>query len=105
MGLLDFLKNLFGKKNNQKMKCPNCHYYPLTADMERCPGCGLNVKSMFRLQCPKCGSYNELDAGKCMKCGYSFSPEEEKVSYNCGVCGYQSESFFTICPTCGTRTV
>jgi predicted RNA-binding Zn-ribbon protein involved in translation (DUF1610 family) len=105
MGVLDFLKNIFRGKSNQKFKCPNCGYYPLTPDTEKCPGCGIDVKSTFRLKCPKCGTYNELGAKKCMKCGHAFSAEKEKVSYSCSVCGYESDSFFTVCPTCGTKVV
>ncbi len=109
MGIFDFLKNLFrGKKEipSQKFKCPNCHFYPITLEIGKCPECGVDVKSMFRIKCPHCEAPNEVGAEKCWKCEYEFKPEEEEnISYSCSVCGYETKKFFIVCPVCGTRIV
>ncbi len=106
MGVLDLLfksKKTAGK--GEKQKCPNCGE-PITLDMERCPKCGVRIKSMFRRKCPRCGTLNELDVKKCIKCFYDFEAEYErtkKTYYVCPICGYKSEAFLTRCPVCGTR--
>ena len=107
MGVFDFLRNLFGKKNNQKLKCPNCGA-EVTLNMERCPACGVSIVSMFRRKCPECGEINEIGAVKCSKCSYNLAAEKEvkekEISYTCFVCGYENDAFFAVCPVCGTRT-
>ena len=108
MGIGDFLGEVFHtKKKGEKHKCPNC-CAEITLDMERCPKCGVRIKSMFRRKCPKCGTLNELDIKKCIKCGYDFEAEMEqakKTYYICPICGYKSSSFLTQCPACGTKFV
>lgn len=106
MGIVDFIKKLFSG-SQKKYKCPNCGA-DITLDMERCPKCGVRIRSMFKKKCPKCGTLNELDAKKCIKCGYNFEAEEiqlKKTYYICPICGYKSEVYMTQCPACGTRFV
>lgn len=108
MGIADILKGVFGGRKRlrgQKQKCPNCGT-DVTLDMERCPKCGVRIKSMFRRKCPKCATLNELDIKKCIKCGYDFEAQLERAKksyYVCPICRYKSRSFVTRCPACGTR--
>ena len=110
MGILDLFKEALrgsagSSKKGQSQKCPSCGE-PVTLDMERCPKCGVRIKSMFRRKCPKCGTLNELDNKKCSSCGHSFEAELErakKTYYICPICGYRSDAFLTRCPACNTR--
>jgi len=106
MGFFDFLKGLFGGKKaaSQKVNCPSCGT-EVTMGSEVCPECGVSISELFRRKCPNCGELNEVDSDKCSKCGHSFAEEEAReLSYNCSSCGYQSDTFFAVCPVCGTRT-
>ncbi len=110
MGLFDIFKGVLkGKKKStlsgQAQKCPNCGNI-IDLSMERCPKCGVRIKSMFRRKCPRCETLNELDARKCKKCGYNFEAELErakKTYYVCPICGYKTDAFLTRCPVCNTR--
>jgi len=107
MGLGEVFGNLFkgSRKKGKPHKCPSCGEM-VTLDMERCPKCGVRIKSMFRRKCPRCGHLNDLDAPKCTKCFYSFQAEEQrakKTYYVCPICGNKSETFLTRCYVCGTR--
>ena len=111
MGLLDIFKGVLGggksgkTHKGQKQKCPNCGEF-VTLDMERCPKCGVRIKSMFRMKCPKCKTLNELDAKKCKECGYNFEAElarAKKTYFICPICRYKSDAFLPKCPACGTR--
>ncbi|MCX6772567.1 MAG: zinc ribbon domain-containing protein, partial [Candidatus Micrarchaeota archaeon] len=64
--LTGVLKNRAGIKPHadRKAKCPKCKA-DLTLGMERCPSCGTHVESMFRIECPKCKTANDLKATKC----------------------------------------
>ena len=112
MGLLNLLKGAVkgagsAVKKGPAQKCPNCGE-GVTLDMERCPKCGVRIKSMFRRKCPKCQTLNELDNKVCSKCNYSFEAELErakKTFYICPICGYKSEAYLTQCPACNTRFV
>ena len=108
MGLLDLFKGM-GKKQSamkgQKQNCPNCGE-PVNLSMERCPKCGVRIKSMFRRKCPKCNTLVELDAKECPKCGYDFEAELERAKrtyYRCPICGYKMDAMYTRCPACSTR--
>ena len=110
MGLLDLVKTALkgigsAAKKGPRQDCPNCKE-PVTLDMERCPNCGVRIKSMFRRKCPNCGTLNELDSKKCVQCNYGFEAELERAKrtyYICPICGYKSEALLTQCPACGTR--
>ncbi len=111
MGLGDILKGVVkGKppssdRKGQVQKCLNCGE-TINLSMERCPKCGVRIKSMFRRKCPKCGNLVELDAKKCTKCGFSFEAELERANktfYICPICGYKMETMLTQCPACNTR--
>jgi anaerobic ribonucleoside-triphosphate reductase len=109
MGLADFISGMLkGRKparKGQAQKCPSCGE-PINLSMERCPKCGVRIKSMFRRKCPKCGTLNELDAKQCTKCYFDFEAEYQrakKTYYLCPRCGYKMESFFSRCPACNTR--
>ncbi|MGC8851248.1 MAG: double zinc ribbon domain-containing protein, partial [Candidatus Micrarchaeia archaeon] len=57
---------------------------------------------------PKCSTLNELDAEKCVKCGYDFNAElarANKVYYVCPACGYKMDTIMTQCPACGAKFV
>ncbi len=104
MGLMDLFKSR-PKSDGKKYKCPNCKN-DVSLDMERCPSCGVRIKSMFRRKCPQCQEINELDLKKCKKCGYDFEPESsgaKKSYYVCPICRYKMEGFYTRCPACNTR--
>jgi len=103
MGFFDFLKGLFKQEKKQEiLKCPNCEH-AILIDMDRCPGCGLNIKSTIKLRCPNCGAANEGTAEKCSECGASL--KDARFIYRCHVCGNESEKFFAVCEVCGTRMV
>jgi len=76
--MLELLKNAVrgqgGKvqiKGGKELKCPKCKI-PVTLNMERCPGCGTHISSMFRIECPSCKENNPINAAACSKCGKSF---------------------------------
>ncbi|MDD5337062.1 MAG: zinc ribbon domain-containing protein [Candidatus ainarchaeum sp.] len=105
MGLLDLLTGKEGGEKGWKAKCPNCGK-EITLDVERCPYCGVHVKSMFRKKCPKCGELNELDVERCVKCKYDFAAElarAKKTIYVCPICGYRADYYMLRCPACNTR--
>lgn len=110
MGLLDLFRGaLKGSKSTsskgQSQKCPNCGE-TVNLSMERCPKCGVRIKSMFRRRCPRCGTLNDLDVKKCSKCFYNFEAEIErakKTYYVCPICGYRMDTMLTQCPACNTR--
>lgn len=111
MGLFDLFKKAIRgggpAKKGQVQKCPSCGE-TVTLDMERCPKCGVRIKSMFRRKCPKCETLNELDNKVCSNCGYNFEAELErakKTYYICPICRFKSEAYLTRCPACGTRFV
>ncbi|MBI5046395.1 hypothetical protein HZC07_01545 [Candidatus Micrarchaeota archaeon] len=111
MGIGEIIKNaLKGSplaRKKEKQQCPNCKQ-PLDLGMERCPNCGVRIKSMFRRKCPKCNSLNELDNDRCTKCRYDFKAEGErdkKTYYLCPICGYHMEGFLTRCPACDTKFI
>jgi len=92
-------------RKGQSQPCPSCGE-TINFSMERCPKCGVRIKSMFRRKCPKCGALNELDVKKCVKCGYDYEAGLERAKrtfYVCPVCGYKMEALLTQCPACGTR--
>jgi ribosomal protein L40E len=107
----DIKDTLFGwifqdKKVNLEAKCPKCGA-KVNTTMERCPGCGTHISSMFRLKCPRCEESNPLDATVCRKCGMEFARKEEEapssVSYACPMCGYRANYFMLQCPSCGVK--
>jgi anaerobic ribonucleoside-triphosphate reductase len=109
MGIGDLVKNMMnpsrsgGKGQNQK--CPNCSE-AINLSMERCPKCGVRIKSMFRRKCPRCGTLNELDIKMCTKCRFEFEAELErakKTFYVCPICGYKMDALLTQCPACNAR--
>jgi len=111
MGILDMLKSASqGKGETRKgdvQKCPNCGETVLIS-MTRCPKCGTHIKTMFRRKCPnkKCGTLNDLDAKRCVKCGFDFQEElnrAERTVYRCPICGYKMDALLTACPACNTR--
>ncbi|MDO8553473.1 MAG: hypothetical protein Q7S22_01595 [Candidatus Micrarchaeota archaeon] len=111
MGLFDLLKNAAkgvmstDTKKGPWQKCPSCGE-TVSLGMERCPKCGVRIKSMFRRKCPKCQALNELDNGQCSNCKYNFAAELErakKTYFQCPICGYKSEAYLTSCPVCNTR--
>jgi len=109
MGIGELIGNMLRgnpqQSKGQSRPCPNCGQ-TINLGMERCPQCGVRIKSMFRRKCPRCGSLNELDVKKCSKCGYDFDAESErakKTFYVCPICGYRMESLYTSCPACNTR--
>lgn len=110
MGLGDLLKGMIkGRKpsgrKGQRQTCPNCGE-TVNLSMERCPKCGVRIKSMFRRKCPKCNALNELDSKKCVKCMFNFEAEIERAKrtyYVCPICGYKMEAMYTACPACGRR--
>lgn len=111
MGIMDMLRTASGGKGNGKkgdvQKCPHCGETVLIT-MERCPKCGTHIKSMFKRKCPnkKCETLNELDAKRCVKCGFDFDAElkrAERTVYRCPICGYKMEALLTQCPACNTR--
>jgi anaerobic ribonucleoside-triphosphate reductase len=111
MGFGDLLKGVMkGDKSssggkNQKQNCPNCNE-TINLSMERCPKCGVRIKSMFRRRCPKCQTMNELDIRICTNCRFDFEAELErakKTFYVCPICGYKMEALLTQCPACSTR--
>ena len=69
MGIGDILKNMINPPRSsgkgQRQSCPNCGE-SINLSMERCPKCGVRIKSMFRRRCPHCSSLNELDVKKCV---------------------------------------
>lgn len=110
MGLSELIGNALrgkggGERKGQAQPCPNCGE-TLNLSMERCPKCGVRVKSMFRRKCPKCGALNEIDAKRCESCGYEYEAELErakKTFYVCPICNFKMDSVLTACPSCGTR--
>jgi predicted RNA-binding Zn-ribbon protein involved in translation (DUF1610 family) len=110
MGLSEIFGNVFrgsGPPKGEKANCPNCGE-AITLEMERCPKCGVRIKSMFRRKCPKCGALNELDIKKCSKCFYDFEAELQmlkKTYFVCPFCGYKSDAFMTECYACGAKFV
>lgn len=107
MGLLDVLLGKEANPKGGKAKCPGCGA-EVTLDMERCPSCGVHIKSMFRKKCPKCEELNELDAERCAKCRYDFAVElarAKKTVYVCPICGYKADYYMLRCPSCNTRFV
>ncbi|MBI5228290.1 hypothetical protein HY988_06885 [Candidatus Micrarchaeota archaeon] len=109
MGLFDLFKNFGGGKKGPQhgppQTCPNCKT-KINLGMERCPGCGVRIKSMFRIKCPKCGTANEIDVKKCTKCQFQFDVESEmpkKTYYLCPICNYRMEGMMTACPACNAR--
>ncbi len=107
MGLADLFKKGFGKKQDGGLPqiCPNCKA-KLDLSMERCPGCGVRIKSMFRIKCPRCSTANEIDLKKCTKCQFEFASELEtpkKTYYLCPICGYHMDGPMTACPACNAR--
>jgi anaerobic ribonucleoside-triphosphate reductase len=111
MGIFDiFRKAIAGESGDSgykgpRQKCPNCNE-SVTLGMERCPKCGVRIKSMFRRKCPQCSTLNELDAKRCSNCKYDFEAELERAKksyYICPICGYRSEALLTHCPACKTR--
>ncbi|MBU0532502.1 hypothetical protein KKB44_03340 [Candidatus Micrarchaeota archaeon] len=111
MGLGDFLSGLFkGSKPVSKgppRKCPSCSE-TVNLSMERCPKCGVRIKSMFRRKCPKCNTLNELDIQRCRQCRYDFEAElqrAKKTYYVCPRCGYKMDTMYTRCPACNVRLV
>ena len=111
MGLGDLFKNALkgapptsGGKG-QSQKCPSCNE-TINLSMERCPKCGVRIKSMFRRKCPKCQTLNELDIKVCTNCRFNFEAELErakKTFYVCPICGYRMDALLTQCPACSTR--
>lgn len=107
MGLLDAILTFFKRKYSIEIDCPNCGNR-ISLDMERCPYCGVRIKSMFKKKCPRCGTLNELDAERCVKCKYDFALELElakKTIYVCPICGYKADFYMLSCPACGARFV
>lgn len=114
MGLGEIIGNIVkgggGMPSDRKgpsKPCPNCGE-TINLSMERCPKCGVRIKSMFRRRCPKCSTLNELDVKRCTRCGYHYEAELErakKTFYVCPVCGYRMEALLTECPACATRFV
>lgn len=114
MGIFSMLKDALTsgafkeKKVSIEAKCPKCKT-KITTDMERCPGCGTHVSSMFKLECPECGEKNDVSSTVCKKCGMEFTHKEEegerKVSYRCPRCGYNANYYMLSCPACGVKFV
>lgn len=107
MGLLDVLLGKESNPKGRKAKCPGCGA-EVMLDMERCPSCGVHIKSMFRKKCPKCEELNELDAERCTKCRYDFAVElarAKKTVYVCPICGYKADYYMLRCPSCNARFV
>lgn len=108
MGLLELILGKFkGSGDKRKAKCPNCKT-EINLSMERCPECGVRIKSMFRKKCPKCKELNELDVERCSKCRYDFAVElirAKKTLYICPRCGYKAEYYMRSCPACNIRFV
>lgn len=109
MGLGDLIGNAIkgnpSRDKGQNRPCPNCGE-SINLSMERCPKCGVRIKSMFRRTCPRCNTYNELDAKKCKNCFYDFEAELERANktfYVCPICGFKMETLLTQCPACNTR--
>jgi len=108
MGLGDIFKGMAAGRGSDRKEpavCPNCGE-KVDLGMERCPKCGVRIKSMFRRKCPKCGTPNELDIKRCTKCRYDFEAELErakKTYHVCPICGYKMDSLLTQCPACNTR--
>ncbi len=114
MGILELLKNAakgrLGRpqvKGEKDLKCPKCKK-PVTLDMERCPGCGTHISSMFRIECPACKEPNPLAALSCGKCGKSFissGPTVPGSTYVCPLCGYRADYYMLSCPACGVKFI
>ncbi len=112
MGLLSLLHDAFkgvfkAKRPKIDATCPKCKA-KISTDMERCPGCGTHVSSMFRIECPNCHEANELNAAACKKCGKAFVPPEEEAAprqpiYVCPLCGYRANYYMLSCPACGVK--
>jgi rubrerythrin len=111
MGLGDLVSGFLkgpppsSSRKGQTQSCPNCGE-KVNLSMERCPKCGVRIKSMFRRKCPKCQTLIELDAKRCTKCGYNFEAELERANktfYVCPICNYKMEAMLTQCPACNTR--
>lgn len=110
MGIADLIKGMMkGKKGSsrkgQKQACPNCGE-TVNLSMERCPKCGVRIKSMFRRKCPQCKTLVDLDEKRCTKCKYNFEAELErakKTYYVCPICRFKMEAMLTRCPACNTR--
>lgn len=112
MGLLDLFRTAVKLPAGGKpidAACPKCKAKVNTA-MERCPGCGTRIASMFRIECPKCKTANDLDAAECVKCKESLRPSASgeapsKSYYNCPLCGYRADYYMMSCPACGVKFV
>ena len=114
MGLLSMLKEAFSeglfkeKRPHIEAKCPKCGT-KLATDMVRCPGCGMHVSSMFKLECPNCKEKNEVSATSCKKCGTEFVSKKEAEyrppSYICPLCRYRANYYMLQCPSCGVKFV
>jgi hypothetical protein len=105
MGIFDLVKNIGGGGGGRWEKCPNCDT-DVSLDMERCPKCGVHIKSMFKKKCPKCKTLCEVDAKKCEKCKYNFEEElarAKKTVYVCPICGFQADYYMLRCPSCNAR--
>jgi anaerobic ribonucleoside-triphosphate reductase len=110
MGIFDLVKKVLkgsggSTRKGPDQKCPNCGEI-VNLSMERCPKCGVRIKSMFRRKCPKCKTLNDLDVKKCTKCRYNFEAELERAKrtyYVCPICRYKMEAMLTRCPACNTR--
>jgi len=111
MGFLDLLSGIFARKPHAdtKAKCPKFGA-GVKLGMERCPSCGTQLDSMFRIQCPKCKEANDLDAEKCKKCGTPLvaqtpPPTAGKTQYRCPMCGYVADYYMLSCPACGVKFI
>ena len=111
MGLLEIVGNMIKRPPDagkaQSQKCPNCGE-TVNLAMERCPKCGVRIKSMFRRKCPRCGTLSELGIRKCGNCFYDYEAELEmakKTYYVCPICGYRMSAYLTQCPACNRRFV
>ncbi len=113
MGLLELVKGAVKGRLKPKLaakgdlQCPKCKT-KVTLEMERCPGCGTRISSMFRIECPKCKEPNPLTASACSKCGASFVAQQsppQRETYVCPICGYRADYFMLSCPSCGVKFV
>lgn len=100
-----FISKKGSNDENRELPCPNCKK-PVNLSMERCPGCGVRVASMFRIECPKCGTMNKLDAKECEKCKKFLGVIEEEgkgKEFICPLCGYKMKTLLSQCPGCDAR--
>ena len=112
--MLELLKNAVrgqgGKvqiKGGKELKCPKCKI-PVTLNMERCPGCGTHISSMFRIECPSCKENNPINAAACSKCGKSFlsgAPSTPGSTFICPLCHYRADYYMLSCPACGVKFI